>query len=36
MESNFLVRNPTVADVPTPRTKYKGVTLDQVLATFAG
>ncbi|MDN4476658.1 S8 family serine peptidase [Demequina sp. SYSU T00192] len=35
VESNFLVRNPTVADVPTPQTKYKGVTLDQVLATFA-
>ncbi|WES64848.1 S8 family serine peptidase [Microbacter sp. GSS18] len=36
VELNFLVRNPTADTVPTPQVKHKGVTLDQVLAAFAG
>lgn len=36
VEMNFLLRNPTVEDVPEPRTRYRGVTLDEVLAEFEG
>ncbi|QKJ18890.1 S8 family serine peptidase [Microbacterium hominis] len=36
VELNFLARNHTADTVPTPKVKHKGVTLDQVLAAFAG
>lgn len=36
VELNWLVRNPTADTVPTPQAKHKGITLDQVLAAFAG
>ncbi|MDN4472912.1 S8 family serine peptidase [Demequina zhanjiangensis] len=36
VELNWLVRNPTADTVPTPKDKHRGVTLDEVLATFAG
>lgn len=36
VESNFLARNPTAETVPVPQQKYKGTTLDEVLAAFAG
>lgn len=35
VELNFLARNPTAEEVPTPKLKYRGVTLDEVLAAFA-
>lgn len=35
VESNFLARNPTADEVPTPKAKHQGVTLDEVLAAFA-
>lgn len=36
IERNFLVRNPTADEVPTPRMSHRGVTLDEVLAAFGG
>ncbi|MBN8423860.1 S8 family serine peptidase [Microbacterium esteraromaticum] len=35
VEMNYLVRNPTADTVPTPKSKHKGITLDEVLASFA-
>ncbi|MBG6085041.1 hypothetical protein [Zhihengliuella flava] len=36
VERNYLLRNPTVADVSEPQSKCRGQTLDDVLAEFAG